>query len=291
MVPAHRTIRTQLASAAVAGTLTFSLASSAEAAVPHTVQPGETLWSIAAASNFTTRTVAAFNGLSEDALVVPGQTVQIPSVDEGAAALESVGITPATSAPTSSSPASTASSGAGGGGHTVVSGESLSSIASANGISISSLAAANGRSADAYAYIGEGLQIPSGSSASTSTGSTAGLGHVPSPYGELHLDPGAADNWNAMRQQSLGTYGQDIYPAGPVSAHRTYDQQEQLYQDYLNGVGPLAAPPGTSAHEIGRSVDLQTPEMRSVIDSIGGAFGWGKTEAWEEWWHVNYFGP
>ena len=35
----------------------------AEAAVPHVVQPGETLWSIAAANNFTTRTVAAFNGL------------------------------------------------------------------------------------------------------------------------------------------------------------------------------------------------------------------------------------
>ena len=45
-------------------------AAPASAAVPHTVQPGETLWSIAAANNLTTRTVAAFNGLSEDAQVV-----------------------------------------------------------------------------------------------------------------------------------------------------------------------------------------------------------------------------
>jgi LysM repeat protein len=35
----------------------------AQAAVPHTVEPGETLWSIAAASNLTTRTLAAYNGL------------------------------------------------------------------------------------------------------------------------------------------------------------------------------------------------------------------------------------
>ena len=45
------------------------------AAVPHTVQPGETLWSIAAANNLTTRTVAAYNGLSEDAQVVLGSTI------------------------------------------------------------------------------------------------------------------------------------------------------------------------------------------------------------------------
>ena len=47
-------------------------AAPASAAVPHTVQPGETLWSIAAANNLTTRTVAAFNGVSEDHQVVLG---------------------------------------------------------------------------------------------------------------------------------------------------------------------------------------------------------------------------
>ena len=55
--------------------------------VPHTVQPGETLWSIAAANNFTTRSLAAANGLSEDAQVVVGTTIQIPSEAEAAAAL------------------------------------------------------------------------------------------------------------------------------------------------------------------------------------------------------------
>jgi LysM repeat protein len=73
--------------AAVAGALSLAIAicgaaSSASAAVPHVVQPGESLWSIAAANNFTTASVAAYNGLSEDAWLYAGETIQIPSADE-----------------------------------------------------------------------------------------------------------------------------------------------------------------------------------------------------------------
>jgi soluble lytic murein transglycosylase-like protein len=39
---------------------------------------GETLWSIAAANNFSTAALAAYNGLSPDAQVVLGSTVMIP---------------------------------------------------------------------------------------------------------------------------------------------------------------------------------------------------------------------
>lgn len=53
----------------------------------HTVKPGDTLWSIAAANNFTTRALAAANGLPEDSLVLTGQTIQIPTQTEAAAAL------------------------------------------------------------------------------------------------------------------------------------------------------------------------------------------------------------
>lgn len=261
----------------------------AQAAVPHTVQPGETIWSIAAANNLTTRTVASFNGLSEEAVVLEGQTLQVPTVAEGVVALQGTGVEPAPTSPSSDTETAAAPAEATG-GHTVVEGESLSTIAAANGISIAALAEANARSVDSAVYIGESLQVPTETPASAAA-PTPTSGSVPSPYGELVLDPSAAENWNAMRERSISDYGQDIYPAGPVSAQRTYEQQAQLYQDYLNGVGPLAAPPGTSTHELGLSVDLQTPEMRSVIDQIGGVFGWGKTEAPEEWWHVSYFGP
>ena len=66
---------------------------------PHVVQPGETLWSIAAANNLTTRTVAAYNGLSEDSQVVLGSTIQIPTTVEGYASLQQAGLVPADPAP------------------------------------------------------------------------------------------------------------------------------------------------------------------------------------------------
>src|SRR3954467_10652823 len=74
-------------------------AAPASATVPHTVQPGETLWSIAAANNLTTRTVAAFNGLSENAQVVLGSTINVPTVAEGASALAGTGAPQARAAP------------------------------------------------------------------------------------------------------------------------------------------------------------------------------------------------
>src|SRR5215216_2480284 len=65
------------------------LATQARAAAPHTVTAGETLWSIAAANNFTTDSLAAYNGLSPDAQVYAGETIQIPTEAEGAAATAS----------------------------------------------------------------------------------------------------------------------------------------------------------------------------------------------------------
>src|SRR4051794_5052409 len=65
------------------------VAAPAEAGVPHVVQPGETLWTIAAANNFTTRALAAANGLSENSQVILGSTIQIPSETEAATALSS----------------------------------------------------------------------------------------------------------------------------------------------------------------------------------------------------------
>ncbi len=57
------------------------------AGVPRTVEPGETLWSIAAENNLTTRALAAANGLPETAQVLAGATIEIPSEAEAAAAL------------------------------------------------------------------------------------------------------------------------------------------------------------------------------------------------------------
>jgi LysM repeat protein len=272
-------------------------AAEASAAAPHTVVPGETLWSIAAASNFTTHTVAAYNGLSDDAQVYVGETIQIPTESEGAAAVASAGTA------TSSSSGSTS----GGTSHTVQPGESLSSLAAANGVSSDTLAADNGLSSDALLIIGQQITIPTSSTTSSSATSTSSAAGSPPPQehpswtlpiycpscpnGEAYLASNAAYNWNAMRQASLDTYGIDLYPAGPFSAYRSYAQQLYLYNLYLSGEGNLAAPPGTSSHEYGAALDLADPVMRTVVDQIGATYGWAKTEAPDEWWHVDYVGP
>jgi LysM repeat protein len=235
----RRSIATSLA-CSIAGALLASTASLA--AVPHTVLPGETLWSISAANNLTTRTVAVYNGLPEDALIVAGTTVYVPTVQEGAAAL-------AAGAPTVAPVPSGGSSASAG--------------------------------------------VPAGESSTISTTAVApapGMGHVPSPYGELHLVPAAAHAWNAMRAEALSGYGIDIYPGGPLSAYRTYSQQAELYETFLAGYGAPANPPGTSSHELGTAVDVETPEMRSIIDQFGWKYGWSKVHGPNEWWHVDYVG-
>lgn len=144
--------------------------SSASAAVPHVVQPGETLWSIAAANNFTTRSLAAANGLSEDSQVVLGSTIQIPSVAEAAAAL---GTLP-TQAPTQQTSAPTTQGAVH--GYAVQPGDTLSGIAASHGVSLPALAAANGLSTDSFAIAGITLTIPSASAAPAATPSSSSAG-------------------------------------------------------------------------------------------------------------------
>ena len=233
---------------AIARWLCFSIgaglfaSSTAFAAAPHTVLPGETLWSISAANNLTTRTVAVYNGLPEATQLVAGTSIYVPTVEEGAAALASGA--PAVAPPIISSP-------------------------------VPANAAAG--TAEAETSITTVAPVP-------------GMGHIPSPYGELHLLPAAADAWNAMRAEALSTFGTDVYPGGPVSAYRTYEQQAELYRAFLAGYGAPANPPGSSSHELGTAVDVESPEMRWVIDQIGWKYGWGKVHAPGEWWHVDYLG-
>src|SRR3954469_18193213 len=144
----------------------------------HVVQPGETLSGIAAANGLSTATLAAANGITPDAWVVSGTTLTVPV---------------AGSAPVApSSPAvSTSAAAAGGGGHLVAVGETLSGIAAANGLSTSSLASANGLSPSSFVIAGTRLRIPaagsapssvasapSSSSTSSSSGASSGGGHL-----------------------------------------------------------------------------------------------------------------
>jgi LysM repeat protein len=135
----------------------------AGAAVPHTVQPGETLWSIAAANNFTTRALAAYNGLPEDAQVAAGSTIQIPAESEAAAALGTGAPAASTSAAagTTSPPAAPAPPPAG--AYTVRPGDTLSGIAAGSGVTVAQLAWMNGVDPQQTLLIGTALKLPTGS--------------------------------------------------------------------------------------------------------------------------------
>ena len=185
--------------------------------------------------------------------------------------------------------------------HTILPGETLSGIAAANGLTTDSLASWNGLSSDYLVIAGDTISVPAaaeaGAPAATADTTTAAapapapwLGAIPSPWGDLYLDAGAAASWNAMRDAALSTYGVDLYPAGPLSAYRTSAQQGEMYELFLSGTGAPANPPGYSSHELGVSVDLATPQMRDIVDQIGWQYGWGKLEAPDEWWHVSWSG-
>ena len=155
-------------------------ATPASAAVPHTVQPGDTLWSIAAANNLTTRTVAAYNGLSEDAQVVLGSTIMVPTAVEGYAALQKTGLVATT-------PAAPATAAPGGGAYTVRPGDTLSALAARSGVSLQTLAAANGLDPNGVLLAGSTVTLPSGASAPAASTPAS---NAPAPQGAYKVRPG-----------------------------------------------------------------------------------------------------
>src|SRR4051794_8521838 len=131
--------------------------------------PGETLWSIAAANNLTTRTVAAFNGLSEGSQVVLGSTIQVPTTVEGYAALQKAGIvaaTPATATTTTAAaPAAPTAAPPALGGYTVRPGDTLSGLAAGARVSVNAIAAENGLNPAGLLLAGTVIKLPTGAPA------------------------------------------------------------------------------------------------------------------------------
>jgi hypothetical protein len=106
-----------------------------------------------------------------------------------------------------------------------------------------------------------------------------------------------ARSWLAMRyyiaRKTKGAVW--LYPSGPMSSYRTYEQQVILHQRMLNG-GALAAKPGTSNHGSATraAVDVPTPAMQAAVRKWGHRFGWGiaggklPSDALSESWHCTF---
>lgn len=106
---------------------------------------------------------------------------------------------------------------------------------------------------------------------------------LPIPGGELGI--AAAKAWNAPG----GPADAGLLPQGPKSSYRTFAEQGEFWAIFKAG-GPEAAEPGTSNHGLGAAVDLSKEWMRKWVDEQGAEYGWRKTEAPKEWWHVTFVG-
>jgi soluble lytic murein transglycosylase-like protein len=153
----------------LAAAVALLAAPAAHAHVVHTVAPGDTLWSISAQSNLTTRTVALYNGLTETSHVVLGTPIKIPSITEGQTALRAAGITPAgTSASTAANVAPAPASSAAPrplGAYVVRPGDTLSGLAAQTGVPTAQMAYMNGLHPTARLLIGTVMKLPTGAPA------------------------------------------------------------------------------------------------------------------------------
>ncbi|MCP2032742.1 LysM repeat protein [Okibacterium sp. HSC-33S16] len=108
----------------------------------YTVESGDTISGIASKFGLATASVLALNGLGWSSMIFPGQVLLLT----GATASPDAP-TPAPSAPAAST-------------YTVVSGDTISGIASAHGVSVAAVFAANGLSSASIIYPGQNIAIP-----------------------------------------------------------------------------------------------------------------------------------
>jgi soluble lytic murein transglycosylase-like protein len=239
----------------LAGGLAMALAwaSPASAGVPHTVQPGETLWSIAAQNNFTTRSLAAANGLSETSQVVLGSTITIPSVGEAATALGSGAVqSTAGAGPGAPAPA---------GAYTVRPGDTLTAIAARSGVSPGQVAFMNGLPRDAHVISGTVLKLPTGSA-------PAAASSAPAPAPAPTVVPKAAPQATPGRVTS-GEIGQiaSAHGVSPSLASAVAWQESGFNNNLVssaNARGVMQVLPGTWSWVEGniarRRIDAASPQ-------------------------------
>jgi N-acetylmuramoyl-L-alanine amidase len=172
----------------VAATALLASASSASAAVPHVVQPGESLWSIAQANGLSPASLAAINGLSAGAQLRAGSVIQVASGGGVGAASASGGDGDGDSDDVGSGGGGTSAAAASPGAYTVRLGDTLSGIAARSGLSASQLAANNGLSVSAPLLAGTTLRLGGGappvraaSAVSTAAPAVQSSGPVPTP--------------------------------------------------------------------------------------------------------------
>ncbi|MCW3013880.1 MAG: LysM peptidoglycan-binding protein [Solirubrobacterales bacterium] len=152
--------------------LVLAIASPAHAAV-HTVAPGESLSSVAAADGLTVASLAAANGLAPTASLLAGATLQIPAAGTAAATpAPPPGTTTVAPAPAAAAPPAM-------GGYTVRPGDTLSGLAAGARVPVAQMAQMNGLDPNGVLIAGTVIKLPTGAPAPARSAEPAPAPQVP----------------------------------------------------------------------------------------------------------------
>jgi len=159
--------------AMIAALALLGCTSQASAAVPHVVQPGESLWSLARADGLSPASLAAANGLSAGSPLLAGSTIQIPgsTSTSTAGAGDGDGDSDDGTAATAGGVGTVRTAAAG--SYVVRPGDTLSAIAARAGTTTAALASANALDARAPLLAGSVLRVGAGAPAETATAAAA----------------------------------------------------------------------------------------------------------------------
>ena len=269
----------------------------ASAYFAHTVLPGESLSSIAAADGLSVAQLAAANGLSPAAQLITGTAVQIPPqtgtfmqaapVSSSSAVVgdgdndADDGVVASAATTGAAVPVSTTTSS---GSYVVQPGDTLSAIAARAGLSASSLAAANGISLNGPLIAGTALRLSGTSSSFVSSNpavsqpvGAAAQGNVTDPpyptpervtasqIGQVAASNGVSPSLAAaIAWQESGFNNDLVSPADARGVMQILPGTWRWIQNSLNPGTPLA--PASAVDNVRGGVLL----LRSLLNSTGG---------------------
>jgi N-acetylmuramoyl-L-alanine amidase len=230
----------------------------ASASFPHVIAVGESLSWIAATDGLTVQQLAAANGLSPDARLVAGATIQIPP--QAGPTGQSSPATASDGGDNTEHPGATTSS------YVVVPGDTLSAIAARAGVSVATLAAANGLDPAGVLLSGSALRVPGASSGAAST----------TPVSQPSVSGGAGGPPYPSNERLTGSQIAQIAAANgvPASLAQAIAWQESGFNNAMvsnaNARGVMQIIPSTWDW-IGQNLAPQPPlATASALDNVRG---------------------
>jgi LysM repeat protein len=214
----------------------------------HTVQRGESLWTIARKNGLTTAELAAANNISANATLQIGQKLLVPS--KGADSTADTG-----------SPAS-----AGTTGYTVKSGDTLSGIAKRHGTTIAAIRSANNLRND-IVRVGQELQIPDGSTAPAPKAQSTAISTPPPASGQTTHVVKMGDTLGAISRRYKVSVA-DIARANNITDPTRIGVGQELVIPGAGASSPPAQAASTVQSQPVRKTPLETvPSTTSDLDS------------------------